>query len=277
MSNLLKRSITGSIFVAVSLALILINQWTLLAFLLIADVWLKVEFYRIVRNDESKPLSFTGLVAGIVSISVLFAVIVYKADARFLWVCLVPILLIFVEELFKNEKNPLRNVAFTVLSLVYITLPLLFAMLIVFGKYGESVTTFKPGILVGILVLIWIFDSMAYVVGVPLGKHRLYERVSPKKSWEGTIGGTVFTIAAGFFMHNFFDGINSTDWVVIAVLVVVFGTIGDLIESQFKRSINVKDSGETLPGHGGLLDRLDSFIFTLPWVFIYLVLNDLLS
>ncbi|MDD3687097.1 MAG: phosphatidate cytidylyltransferase [Bacteroidales bacterium] len=276
MSNLLKRSITGSIFVAVSLALILINQWTLLAFLLIADVWLKVEFYRIVKNDESSPLSFAGFVAGIASISVLFAVVVYNADARFLWVCLVPILLIFVEELFKNEKNPLRNVAFTVLSLVYITLPLMTAMMIVFGKYG-AVATFNPGILVGVLVLIWIFDSMAYVVGVPLGKHRLYERVSPKKSWEGTIGGTVFTIAAGFFMHNFFDGISSTDWVVISALVVVFGTIGDLIESQFKRSINVKDSGETLPGHGGLLDRLDSFIFTLPWVFIYLVLKDLLS
>ena len=262
---------------AVSLALILINQWTLLAFLLIADVWLKVEFYRIVKNDESSPLSFAGFVAGIASISVLFAVVVYNADARFLWVCLVPILLIFVEELFKNEKNPLRNVAFTVLSLVYITLPLMTAMMIVFGRYGESVVTFNPGILVGILILIWIFDSMAYVVGVPLGKHRLYERVSPKKSWEGTIGGTVFTIAAGFFMHNFFEGINSNDWVVIAVLVVVFGTIGDLIESQFKRSINVKDSGETLPGHGGLLDRLDSFIFTLPWVFIYLVLKDLVS
>jgi phosphatidate cytidylyltransferase len=105
LSNLLKRSITGSIFVAATLALILINQWTLLAFLLIADVWLKVEFYRIVRNDESKPLSFTGLVSGIVSIAVLFAVVVYNADARFLWVCLVPILLIFVEELFKNERT----------------------------------------------------------------------------------------------------------------------------------------------------------------------------
>lgn len=277
MSNLLKRSITGGIFVAVSLVLLLINQWTLLAFLLITDVWLKVEFYRIVRNDESNPLSFTGFVTGIISISVLFAVIVFNADPKFLWVCVIPVLMIFVEELFKSEKNPLRNVAFTVLSLIYITLPLMLAMMIVFGKYGESASTFKPAILVGVLALIWIFDSMAYAVGVPLGKHRLYERVSPKKSWEGTIGGTIFTITAGLFMHNFIDGFNSADWVVISAIVVIFGTIGDLIESQFKRSINVKDSGETLPGHGGLLDRLDSFIFTLPWVFIYLVLKDLLS
>lgn len=279
MSTLIKRSITGIIFVSVSVLLILLNHWSFLAFLIITDAWLKYEFYRIVKNDESRPLSISGFATGFLAIATLFFIIKFDSEPALLWICMLPALFIFVEELFRSEKNPLRNVAYTFLSLIYITLPLIIAMLIVFGKTTSligNVTNFQPEILIGILALIWIFDSMAYVVGVPLGRHRLYERISPKKSWEGTIGGTVFTITAGFFIHNFISGLNSSDWVVIAVLVVVFGTIGDLIESQMKRSINVKDSGITLPGHGGLLDRFDSFIFTLPWVYVYLIIKGLL-
>lgn len=278
MKPLLERSITGIVFVSITVLLILLNHWSFLAFLIIADVWLKFEFYRIVKHDESKPLSIAGFITGILAIATLFFIIEFDSEPALLWICILPAFLIFVEELFRSEKNPLRNVAYTFLSLIYITLPLIIAMLIVYGKTAGlvgGIKSFQPEILIGILALIWIFDSMAYVVGVPLGRHRLYERVSPKKSWEGTIGGTVFTITAGFFMHNFISGITSVDWVVIAALVVVFGTIGDLIESQMKRSINVKDSGVTLPGHGGLLDRLDSFIFTLPWVFVYLVIKGL--
>lgn len=279
MNNLVKRTLTGILFVSATTALILINQWTFLAFLLISNIWLNIEFLRIVKSDDSSPSSFSTIITGCFAIILAFAGYYYNLKTALYWLILVPVLFIFIEELFQDKKNPIRNISFAIMSLFYITLPLILSMQLVTGNlfyFQIAEKNFQPELLIGVMVLIWIFDSMAYLTGVPLGKHKMFVRVSPKKSWEGTIGGAVFTIAAGFFMHHFIPVISNYDWVVIAVLAVVFGTIGDLIESLFKRSINVKDSGEFLPGHGGLLDRLDSYIFTIPWIFIYFIVRDVL-
>lgn len=280
LNNFIKRTITGAVFVAVTLSLILVNQWTFLAFLLISNVWLTYEFLSITKHDETKPASFTTFLSGTFAILLCFTSLYFESSPQIIWLALIPILSIFIEELFLNKTNPLRNIAVSVLSLLYITLPLILSLILVRGgafKFQTNSNNFIPIILVGILVLIWVFDSMAYCTGVPLGRHRLYERVSPKKSWEGTIGGAVFTIAAGFFLNLLFPVLSRTDWIIISAIVVVFGTLGDLVESLFKRSINIKDSGNLLPGHGGLLDRLDSFIFTVPWVFLYFVLKSILK
>ncbi|HNQ67131.1 MAG TPA: phosphatidate cytidylyltransferase [Bacteroidales bacterium] len=281
MNNFFKRTLTGSIFVAITTSLILINEWTFLAFVLIANLWLSIEFFRISSHDQTKPLSFTSILTGSIAVILVFLGKTYDINSSIYWLILIPASFIFVEELFLNKQNPLRNISVSFLSLIYITIPLITSILLVYGNNFDFQIkkggTFHPELLIGILILIWIFDSMAYCVGVPLGKHKLFIRVSPKKSWEGTIGGALFVIVAGIFMFKFFPVISQTDWIVISALVIVFGTIGDLIESLFKRSINVKDSGETLPGHGGLLDRLDSFIFTLPWVLIYFILKSLIS
>jgi len=281
LNNFFKRTLTGSIFVAITTSLILINEWTFLAFVLIANLWLSIEFFRISSHDQTKPLSFTSILTGSIAVILVFLGKTYDINSSIYWLILIPASFIFVEELFLNKQNPLRNISVSFLSLIYITIPLITSILLVYGNNFDFQIkkggTFHPELLIGILILIWIFDSMAYCVGVPLGKHKLFIRVSPKKSWEGTIGGALFVIVAGIFMFKFFPVISQTDWIVISALVIVFGTIGDLIESLFKRSINVKDSGETLPGHGGLLDRLDSFIFTLPWVLIYFILKSLIS
>ncbi|MDD3858583.1 MAG: phosphatidate cytidylyltransferase [Bacteroidales bacterium] len=278
MNNFLKRTLTGSIFVAITTSLILINEWTFLAFVLIANLWLSIEFFRISSHDQTKALSFTSIFTGSIAIALVFLGKIFDINNSIYWLILIPALFIFIEELFLNKQNPLRNISVSVLSLIYITMPLITSILLVFGNnfdFQNSSKNFHPELLIGILILIWIFDSMAYCFGVPLGKHKLFVRVSPKKSWEGTIGGALFVIIAGIFMYKFLPVLSQTDWIVISALVIVFGTIGDLIESLFKRSINVKDSGETLPGHGGLLDRLDSFIFTLPWILIYFILKGL--
>ncbi|MDD3741906.1 MAG: phosphatidate cytidylyltransferase [Bacteroidales bacterium] len=279
MNNFLKRTLTGSIFVAITTSLILINEWTFLAFVLIANLWLSIEFFRISSHDQTKALSFTSIFTGSIAIALVFLGKIFDINNSIYWLILIPALFIFIEELFLNKQNPLRNISVSVLSLIYITMPLITSILLVFGNNLDfqinSSKEFHSELLMGILILIWIFDSMAYCVGVPLGKHKLFVRVSPKKSWEGTIGGAIFVIVAGIFMYKFFPVLSQTDWIVISALVIVFGTIGDLIESLFKRSINVKDSGETLPGHGGLLDRLDSFIFTLPWILIYFIVKGL--
>jgi phosphatidate cytidylyltransferase len=125
---------------------------------------------------------------------------------------------------------------------------------------------------VGIICLIWASDVSAYLVGSLIGKHKLYERISPGKTWEGTIGASILTVACSFLIHQLFPELALKHWVVIAVLVSVFGTIGDLVESMFKRQAGIKDSGKIMPGHGGILDRFDSLLFVAPFVYTYLTL-----
>lgn len=153
----------------------------------------------------------------------------------------------------------------------YITLPFLFIVKISFGT-----NDYNPKIIIGLFVLIWTNDTFAYLVGKSMGKHKLFERVSPKKTIEGFLGGMVFAAFAGFLISKLyiqpnpaFSGRSILIWTIIALIVSVFGTIGDLIESKFKRIAGVKDSGSIMPGHGGILDRLDSVIFVAPIIFLF--------
>ncbi|MDR6761364.1 phosphatidate cytidylyltransferase [Flavobacterium sp. 2755] len=153
----------------------------------------------------------------------------------------------------------------------YITLPFLFIVKISFGT-----NDYNPKIIIGLFVLIWTNDTFAYLVGKSMGKHKLFERVSPKKTIEGFLGGMVFAAFAGFLISKLyiqpnpaFSSKSILIWTIIALIVSVFGTIGDLIESKFKRIAGIKDSGSIMPGHGGILDRLDSVIFVAPIIFLF--------
>lgn len=130
--------------------------------------------------------------------------------------------------------------------------------------------SFNPHLIIGIFILLWVNDTFAYLVGKNFGKHKLFEKVSPKKTIEGFVGGFAFAIMASFIIGNFYTFLSTLEWFIIALIIGVFGTLGDLIESKFKRIAGVKDSGKIMPGHGGLLDRLDSFIFVIPYTFIFL-------
>ena len=129
---------------------------------------------------------------------------------------------------------------------------------------------FSPNIVAGILFLTWANDSFAYIVGSKIGKTPFFLRISPKKTWEGTIGGAVFCMLTAGIIAQFFTQLSLLDWLVVGAIVAVFGTIGDLVESLLKRSVGVKDSGSFMPGHGGFLDRFDAFIFCIPFVYFYL-------
>ncbi len=278
LNNFLKRLITGSLFVTITAALLLINEWTFLAFCLITGVWLSLEFLRIAKNDKAKPNSTITVLSGIIFILSIFFGIKYDFDPSIYFLLAIPLFFLFISELFSAKTTPIRNLAISFLTLTYVIAPIIISIILVTGKsfyYQSNSNSFNPTILLGILILIWVYDSMAYCVGVPFGKHRLFERVSPKKSWEGTIGGAILTLVAGYFINLLFPILTKTDWLAITLIVIVFGSLGDLIESLFKRSIDIKDSGELLPGHGGLLDRLDSFIFTVPWVLFYLIIKNL--
>ncbi len=172
---------------------------------------------------------------------------------------------LFIIQLFSKTDKQEDKLGKSFLALTYIALPLSLAAMV--GHNNNQ-------LIMAIFILIWISDTMAYLVGCKFGKHKLFERISPKKSWEGAIGGFAFTIIIAAFGGYLFPalGFPVWKWCVIGAVVNIFGIIGDLTESMFKRSAGVKDSGNIIPGHGGLLDRLDSFIFAVPWCIITLVI-----
>ncbi|MDD2387219.1 MAG: phosphatidate cytidylyltransferase [Bacteroidales bacterium] len=276
MNNFIIRTITGSLIVIITSALILISEWTFLAFILGAGAWLNIEFLRIAKNDRNKPNTALTVLSTILILALVFFINHFNFNPALYWLSFIPVFVLFITELYSKNETPIRNIAVSLFTLVYTVFPLVLSIFIVNGDmlyYQNPNNMFSPTVLLGVFVLIWVYDSMAYCVGVPLGRHRLFERVSPKKSWEGTIGGAALTLIASYFINLLFPILPKFDWIVITSIVIVFGTLGDLIESLFKRSFAIKDSGATLPGHGGLLDRFDSFIFVIPWVWIYFIIR----
>jgi phosphatidate cytidylyltransferase len=139
--------------------------------------------------------------------------------------------------------------------------------LVLIADYHES---YNPNILLGSFILVWVNDSFAYLIGKNFGKQKLFEKISPKKTVEGFLGGLLFSCIASYFIATFTQTLDFTSWLILGIVITVFGTLGDLIESKFKRQANVKDSGTIMPGHGGLLDRLDSIIFAAPFIYLFL-------
>ena len=182
------------------------------------------------------------------------------------------VFLIFPAALFSKNEKPVQDLSFTILGILYSAIP--FSILNKLVCLGETemfgVPVYNPHLILGPILLIWASDSFAYLVGSMIGKRKLYEKISPGKTWEGTIGGGVLTLASSYIVAGWFPEIQFVHWLVISILVVVFGTIGDLFESLLKRRAGIKDSGKIMPGHGGILDRFDSLIFVTPFVYLYL-------
>ena len=181
------------------------------------------------------------------------------------------LLYMMITELYLKKKNPTGNWAYSMLSQLYVALP--FALLNVLAFQNSSETgsvTYNPILPLSIFVFIWLSDTGAYCVGSLIGKNRLFERISPKKSWEGSIGGGIFSIASSLGFAHFFPFMSEWQWVGLAIVVVIFGTWGDLTESLMKRQLGIKDSGNILPGHGGMLDRFDSALMAIPAAVVYL-------
>lgn len=265
MSNLITRSIAGIVFAIVVLAAAWSGPLLFgLLFLFFAAVGL-YEMYDLQKHKEANaPRWFKGMTIGIFLYVQIFLVATDSIPLHYLWMLGLFIPVIFSAELIKLDQASLTNLAITIFGWVYIVLP--FSMInllpMVSGVYDYTLP-------VGYFLILWANDTGAYITGKLLGRHKLYRRVSPNKTWEGLFGGVVLAIGVSLLLSNIFDATDIIDWVMMALIVAVFGNLGDLFESHLKRNYNVKDSGNVIPGHGGVLDRFDGLLMSLPMVIAY--------
>lgn len=269
MSNLVQRTITGIIFLVVVIGAILLSKYSFLILFLIIVAGSLYEFYTLSRKESIQPSIIYGISIGLMIFVANFFYVNEVLPGKY-FLLLIPLIAgIFIIELYKNADHPFTNIGFTILGLVYIAVPLSLSNQIVTDNTGN----YNAGLLLGFFILIWSYDTLAYVFGISFGKHRLFERISPKKSWEGFIGGSLSTIAIAYIVSLIFPVISFFDWAMVGLICAIAGTFGDLVESSFKRSIDEKDSGNLLPGHGGMLDRFDAVLFALPLFYVYLQLT----
>ncbi|MCQ2211240.1 MAG: phosphatidate cytidylyltransferase [Paludibacteraceae bacterium] len=258
--NLLTRAISGFLFVAAMLACVWMSDFYFGAlFLLLVIIGLR-EFYTLVNKESNVsvlvPLSVAG---GALLFATVFYVFFYNANYVWLSLNFIYVSVLMIVELFRKQEKPLFNMAVSLFGILYVALP--FSLMAIV----ESTPVSGERLLMAFFIIIWASDTGAYLTGMCFGKHKMFERISPKKTWEGLAGGCLFAILAGFiFYKTNFIPYTFLSWVGISVLIFAFGVLGDLVESMMKRSLNVKDSGVFLPGHGGLLDRFDSALVAAP-------------
>jgi phosphatidate cytidylyltransferase len=183
------------------------------------------------------------------------------------------IFLFFTVELFRQKEKTAENVALGILPILYITIPFSFLVFLMSPKLTNSQPHWH--LILSYFVILWSHDTFAYLTGSLTGKHKLYLRLSPNKTWEGSVGGTIFALIAAYILSIFFPELNTLQWLSGAFIIAVFGTLGDLSESLLKRRFDIKDSGNFFPGHGGVLDRFDSILFSAPALFAYILLLKL--
>lgn len=277
MKNLIVRTITGIFFVAAIVTCFLsaftmvvlfaiVTALTLWEFTVLVNTYAGVTVNRFICTVGGVYLflAMAGYVSGFVTTSAVF--VPY----------LLTIVYLFISEMYLRSGNPLNNWAYTMLSQMYVALPLSTVNALAFIQDGDGVVSYRMIVPLSVFIFLWVSDTGAYCCGSLLGRHKLFPRVSPGKTWEGSVGGGVFVLVAAavtWLLTGGNDGqsvLTLPAWLGLGLVVVVFGTWGDLVESLFKRTLGIKDSGNILPGHGGMLDRFDSSLMALPASLVYL-------
>ena len=262
------RAITAFFFTIVMLASLL-NKYTFTGFYLVLSIVALLEFYKIVKIGGIRPHRNVGVLASVSIFCLNAAYYFFQFELKYLLLIVPLIFSVFILELYKKNKIPFANISFTFVGFIYVTIPFCFFFSLGFLADFNEYNFHLP---LAFLLLLWASDTGAYLFGRKLGKHKLFERHSPKKSWEGFFGGVLTSLLVSFAISYQFTEIPPLVWAGMAVLITAFGTIGDLVESMLKRSLDVKDSGTFLPGHGGFLDRFDGLLISAPIVFVYLYL-----
>jgi phosphatidate cytidylyltransferase len=267
MNESIVRALSGIVYIALLLGATLFSP---ISFVLLFGIFMLIaitEFCKLANLTKTVPL-IMGVIGYVIFSPLLqntfYTNLLLNIGALF-------IAFILLEELFEKGPSAPKDKSAKLARLIgYVILPFLLIMRLPF----LIPDIYSPYIIIGSLILIWTNDTFAYIVGKTMGKHKLFERISPKKTIEGFLGGMFFTIIGAYILSCFDNFLNpvfhsSLIWIGAAIILVIFGTLGDLVESQLKRKAGVKDSGNIMPGHGGILDRLDSIIFAIPFLFLY--------
>ena len=276
MKNFIIRTITGVIFVAAIVASFLRPEAMVLLFSIVTGLttW---EFTGLVNERENVTINrFICTVAGVYFFFAMtyFCSDLYGGVAKSVVFIpyLITIIYLLIAELYLKQDDPVQDWAYTMLSQMYIALPFSLLNVLAFTSDSSGVVVFNTLLPLSVFVFLWMNDTGAYCVGSLIGRHKLFPRISPGKSWEGSIGGAVVVLAVAAAISIYIDDVMLTlpQWLGLGLVVVVFGTWGDLVESLFKRTLGIKDSGNILPGHGGMLDRFDSSLLAIPAAVVYL-------
>jgi phosphatidate cytidylyltransferase len=278
LNNLVRRTLTGAWIVIFTLGGFWLHPITFFLTGLVILVGTLYEYYLMIKNTGLRPQMIPGIITGATGYILSSLVASGFLQMKFCLILIPMLLVIMVAELYRKQDKPFDSLAHTIFPILYIALPFsLFPFSAILHPGLKSILphegiTFSPGIVVGFFILLWVNDSFAYLIGSTFGRHRLLERISPKKSWEGFFGGLIVSAAVAWFLSRWLGVINSVEWIIVSLIISVAGTYGDLIESMLKRSIGVKDSGSIMPGHGGFLDRFDSTILSFPLVYLFISL-----
>ena len=280
LKDLAVRTASATLFGALFIGALVWSKWSAGALFAVIMVGGLVEFYRLCRKNGVEPMSSVGIATSLAIFALAFAVFMQwgspatETTARIVLGALLYTMLIvpttFVCELWRKSPTPIANVATTFMGVIYVALPMaavLFIPQMLVGKWSAWA-------MLAFISIIWINDIFAYLVGVTLGKHRLCERISPKKSWEGFFGGLIGAAGAAVLLGYIFEG-NLVIWGGLGLVTALAGVAGDLVESLFKREAGVKDSGRMMPGHGGFLDRFDALYLAAPFALFYLIVTSL--
>ena len=262
-----QRAITAIVGALIVVSASIYSDWTY--FVVFATIlgFSQMEFYKLTGLDGMLPLRSFGTFLGVMIFALTFMIEKERLPNEYLYLIFPIVSLTFFIKLYKKtDKKPFTGVAYTYLGIFYVALPFSLINLAVFSV--DKIYHYE--ILIGCLLILWASDTGAYFAGTKFGKTKLFERVSPKKSWEGFLGGAFSAIAVAFILSQYFHVIEDWKWLVIAGIIIIAGTYGDLIESLFKRSIEIKDSGNQLPGHGGFMDRFDGLLLSAPFITAFL-------
>jgi len=269
-NNFTTRTITGVLFVICVIGSVVLSHWAFAALFMLIAIAGFIEYARILKSGKIFLHKSSAILLGTVFYSsiVLWEFGVIGINLLLINLLILPLLLIV--ELMRKSATPFLNVAAGLLGLGWIFFPL--ALLSGFFNLGNGPGWLHSGALLGFFLILWIYDSGAYIFGSMFGRHRILERISPKKSWEGFFGGSAAGLLTAYLISASFIEFSAIQWMLIALIIIVFGTFGDLVESMLKRSTGVKDSGSILPGHGGILDRFDAVFLAAPPVYILIYL-----
>lgn len=267
MKNFIQRSLTGFLFALVTLISILWHEVTFTVFYAVVMILCLIEYHHILRKVHGHPLMAWQIILSLLLYIGGWLVVSKTIPFSALSLTIPLFFLVFITELYRRKRRVAQNLAMTFLPVIHVALPLVLLLAI---AYISGTYDYRP--VLAVVLFTWTFDTFAYIFGMLVGKNKIAPRISPRKSWEGFSGGLVAAAGLALLLSAQWSLFDPIRWVVISMIVSIGATFGDLVESVLKRAAGMKDSGRILPGHGGVLDRFDGFLFAIPFVFSYLYL-----